>query len=180
MLFLISGITEHVCGSCSISFGSAIELVDHLETGIHIASLHNCACQGMVSGLREHIINEDGLSQRCSSHYSQHSLKHMGYSPLHCATMNDFVPCVLKLLKWGANANLPDESGCTPLHLAMVRGNIKVIMALLRYGGNLFQTDHEDKTPFDMADVGTKYNVLMKLFYFEGRYTFFEGRNTPH
>ena len=173
MFSTISGITKHTCEPCSVDFVSANELVSHLESGIHIASLHNCACQGMTIGLRKHIIDEDGLSHRCSSHHSQHSLKHMGYSPLHCATMNNFFPCVLKLLKWGANANLPDECGCTPLHLAMVRGNIKVIMALLRYGGNLFQVDNEDKTPFDMAKGSTQLNVLMKLFHFEGRDTLF-------
>ena len=160
---------KHQCSPCSIPFSTISELIDHLEVSdIHKLSFHNCACQGMASKLRSCLTNPDVLHQRCVSHFSEASLEHMGYSPLHCTIMNGFLSCTIKLLKWGANPNLQDEQGYTPLHVAMVKGDISFIMALLRHGGNLFQVDSKNRTPFDIAEYCTKYTVLMKLFCFEG------------
>ena len=166
---MISGIAKHDCGPCSVTFDTVGELIDHLDTyDIHTKSLHNFACQGISSELRKYLFGLDSLNQRCQSHRSEYSLAHMGYSPLHCATMNGFFLCAVKLLKWGANPNLQDEIGSTPLHLAMAKGNVKIIMRLLRHGGDLFRKDHAGKSPFDLANAATNLKVLMNLFYFEG------------
>ena len=133
----------------------------------------------MSSLLRKYLSDKKELDKRCRSHFSKFSLQHMGYSPLHCATMNGFHLCVIKLLKWGANANLQDEMGCSSLHHAMLKGDIKIIMTLLRHGGNLFLMNKNNATPFDTASMSTKYEILLKLFYFEGKvyHDLFENQN---
>ena len=169
---MISGIAKHVCSPCNVIFDTVAELIDHLDTGdIHAPSLHNCACQGLSSELRKYLHSLDALHQRCQSHFSKSSLLDVGWSPLHCATMNGHSMCVMKLLKWGANPNLQDEFGCTPLHLAMARGNIKIIMQLLRHGGNLLQEDLDGKSPLYMGNMATNLKFLMSLLYFEGMST---------
>ena len=160
------------CESCSVEFASTKELITHLEThDIHILSLHNCACQGDDSKLEKLVRCTDDLTKRCRSHFISNpaSAINVGYSPLHCVVMNKFHKCVLKLLRWGANPNLQDESGSTPLHLAADRGMWKTALLLLKYGGNFFLPNNKGQTAFDLADPLTKREILECMFVFESK-----------
>lgn len=160
------------CESCSLEFASTRELITHLETyDIHISSLHNCACQGDDSKLEQLVRSTDDLTKRCRSHFISNpaSASNVGYSPLHCVVMNDFYLCVIKLLKWGADPNLQDESGSTPLHLAAERGIWKIALLLLKYGGNFFLPNNKGQTAFDMANALTKREILESIFVYESK-----------
>ena len=48
-------------------------------------------------------------------------------TPLHVAARNGRELIIKMLLKYGANPNCPNSSGCLPLHLAAAEGYLEIV-----------------------------------------------------
>ena len=60
-----------------------------------------------------------------------------GRTPLMLAVKEDHVQCVKKLIKAGADVNIPDKDGLTPLMIAVKEDRAQCVNALIKAGANL-------------------------------------------
>ena len=75
-----------------------------------------------------------------------------GYTPLHYAAHQGFVPCVHLLLDAGADvAACVHDTGWTPLHWAASRRRAACAAAIVKLGGNPLARADDGVTPYDLA-----------------------------
>lgn len=99
-----------------------------------------CACENNAKAVSKFLLHECAKWINVDEKYQKWNQG----SVLHIACTNGFSDIVVLLLKYRADANLRDESGCTPLHLAK---SSAVVKALLHCKANINAEDSVGRSP---------------------------------
>ena len=118
-----------------IKLGARVDAKDDQES----TPLHMAVYRGNLESLRE-LINAKA---------SINSIDYFGKTPLFEASNN--LSCVIELLKFGADPNIPNKYGCTPLHRAIERGQLECVQKLVEAGADTLIMNNEKETPYDIA-----------------------------
>mmetsp|Transcript_9970 Transcript_9970/g.15149 ORF Transcript_9970/g.15149 Transcript_9970/m.15149 type:complete len:837 (-) Transcript_9970:1113-3623(-) len=85
-----------------------------------------------------------------------------GRTPLHLASAQGHVECVLVLLEHGANVNPIDRFGRTPLQEAVLNGHDQIITTLLQRGGELKLSQQEIASRLCDASAQGSYDTVKR------------------
>ncbi|TGO46015.1 hypothetical protein BCON_0350g00110 [Botryotinia convoluta] len=72
-------------------------------------------------------------------------------TPLHYASLRCHIDAITELLRFGADLDAQDKSGCTPLHLAALCGHNLACDLLVSAGASVLSRDHENLSPIHCA-----------------------------
>ena len=84
-------------------------------------------------------------------------------NPLHCACTAGDELMVELLLRFGADANQPDDKCRVPLHAAAEAGAAGCVRLLVQHGARVNCRDHEGITPLDLAHCTTCQRDLVDV-----------------
>ncbi len=116
------------------------------NTCLHLAAISgNVQMLGLIYGLCKSMLNNPNKE---------------GFTPLHFAAMQPYLPVVQELLNHGATVH-KNDSGCTPFMLACQKGYLEIAQDLL--SNSSFQkdwTDHQGNSALHMAVEGKNPNIV--------------------
>ena len=73
------------------------------------------------------------------------------------------IDIVRRLLEYGTDPNIRDNSQSIPLHRASFRGWLEVVRLLLSYGANVDEKDKDGRTPFQEASENGHHEIAKLL-----------------
>jgi ankyrin repeat protein len=86
----------------------------------------------------------------------------MGYTPLHKASLYNFIEIAKFLIEKGANVEAKDDKGWTPLHSVSYKDNIEIAKLLIERGADLEVKDKLGRTPLHWAKSDEMKTLLKK------------------
>jgi ankyrin repeat protein len=86
-----------------------------------------------------------------------------GEAPIHACVKNCKIDCLQVLISYGADINLPDNSGSTPIHWSSCMQNTMFLDLLIECGASIDKFDYEGGSALHYAAYYGNKNIIKRL-----------------